>query len=1655
MSKLRADEFVNSDDNGAPSFPHSATVPAPTADDHFANKLYTDTSASTKSTTTTITNTISNTAPSNPSVGDFWTDTSESIIALGIWNGVSWVNVKNSLELPAGQIVAPPSISDPNGGYVPTMLTATSAVVSDATLSSSKWYKDDVELPGSEGSLQFYATELGTYKYEEVWVDVFGNQLFPSLSAVIDAYAGVINSQPTITSSNGVYSPTTLTATPAVVSNATLTGSRWYKDGVVISGSSGLSINIPENEGGIYKYEETWTDAFGTQLLPTLSASVQVFLTIGEPEVTGPTYNAGTPDFDFTGQSSAITSVDQVVSNVPVVGLDENFNGGTLYAQRLHSVYDPSTQRIVIAYTDWANNEYGTYVVGQVDGDSITFGTPATFRNSKCINIKTGYDPVNEKVYIAFVDGSNGSRVAVVAGDVDPTTNSINFGSYISLHGRGGGILGMAYDTTNQNMVVAYHDDTVHRGKIECVTMRDAASNLLGNGPQTEFGFGIYDNISNNGGISSNIVYDPDTNRIVIAYSGMDDYDGKVVVGEGTGGSWDTATVNFGSPVRFDNQGIYSGVTNGSSSRIRIVYNPDAQKIIIGYRFNHSFDNQASSTSNAQVIAGTVDPSTNTVNFGNSTVFGDLDPRELEIGYDSNYQKMILVYHPYIGGETNRLDFVTATIDGTTINVEDPVNIGTYSAIPYNTSIAYDSSNQKFVVSHTTNATGGISNVVSLASTATQLTLTDTTVSKVSDGTTIGGITIDEVLTLGEGVTSDIATSSTATVPVFSTDLWDGNNGTQTINTGIDLSNGSGMVWIKNRTSAWEPMIFDTDLGPERYSITSGTQTYNRSSNSGTGDNDTLSSFNSDGFDIGPMAAVNQTGEDYVSWAFRKAPGFFDVVTYTGNGGTAGNEQQISHNLGSKPGMIIVKRTDDSGDWFVFTDLIDGSYDYAHLNKTNGFNNSSNNVFTDSVFSVGGQINFDGGTYVAYVFAGDTPGLIKCGSYSSSGETVNLGFRPQWVMIKSVDNNAEYTGGWRVLDTARGIVNGDGDIQTWVNDNRVENASSFAQVMSLNDNGFTVESQGAYGSSTIYVAIAENAEADVTSDIYASGTISASSGNTITLSDVYGTWSTGMKVEGMTLDTRDYEDAVDPTSLSLTSSEPVVTQGLLTTWGNAQWQIAEDSGFTTNVQSYTSQLTASGNQVGPSEFNLDYEKDYFVRTKYGSSNPSNVFSDWSDPIPFRTSVNITYSVSHSTTSVDEGSSVTFDVTTTGLDDGTVLYYSLTGGSADGADIDGGLTGSLTINSNFGSATIAVTADQTTEGSEDFVFRLRTDSTSGEIVYTSPTININDTSIEPAYLNTYLFKSPRDFKSSGSHWTVPTGVTHIWVSTVGAGGVGENYPNSYSGGNGGAGGYSRGVIAVTAGESLIVAVGSHNNNGYGPDSYAPGGGFSGILRGPSSPSPNPSYTSVIIAGAGGGGQVNTNYSSSQSTGHAGSGGGNAGQHASDNWAAGAYPAKGGTQSSGGNMSYRVNPWGPSTFNPTGPQNGSYLQGGTGWGGGGGGGYYGGGGDALNYHGGGAGGSGYIGGTLPFPSGGTYQPIRGTHQGSRRYVDSRMTNSTDYPLLGPNPISPQPWGHGGLGSNGPYPGRYSLGRGNGFVIIHCFKRTPGLSDWPTSFTVAGTY
>ena len=164
---------------------------------------------------------------------------------------------------------------------------------------------------------------------------------------------------------------------------------------------------------------------------------------------------------------------------------------------------------------------------------------------------------------------------------------------------------------------------------------------------------------------------------------------------------------------------------------------------------------------------------------------------------------------------------------------------------------------------------------------------------------------------------------------------------------------------------------------------------------------------------------------DVISWSWKRAPGYFDVCTYTGTGPASGaNEQTITHSLGVKPDMIWVKRRDSNGDWWVFTDVIDGTNDYAKLNEQNAFAATSNNVPTATGFNVGGVLNTSSATYIAYTFA-TLAGISKVGSYTgdnNSTQTIDCGFTSgaRFVLLKK-SNGAD---SWYLFDSVQGIVSG-------------------------------------------------------------------------------------------------------------------------------------------------------------------------------------------------------------------------------------------------------------------------------------------------------------------------------------------------------------------------------------------------------------------------------------------------------------------------------------------------------------------------------------------------------------------------------------------------------------------------------------------------------
>ncbi len=106
----------------------------------------------------------------------------------------------------------------------------------------------------------------------------------------------------------------------------------------------------------------------------------------------------------------------------------------------------------------------------------------------------------------------------------------------------------------------------------------------------------------------------------------------------------------------------------------------------------------------------------------------------------------------------------------------------------------------------------------------------------------------------------------------------------------------------------------------------------------------------------------------------------------------------------------------------------------------------------------------------------------------------------------------------------------------------------------------------------------------------------------------------------------------------------------------------------------------------------------------------------------------TYDATPAATSINEGSALTINVTTTNVSDSTTLYWTILGNTGDFSTT----SDSFTITSNAGSFTVTPDADSTTESSETFQVQIRTGSESGTIVNTTDAIAISDTSQTPAF-----------------------------------------------------------------------------------------------------------------------------------------------------------------------------------------------------------------------------------------------------------------------------------------------------------------------------------
>jgi hypothetical protein len=185
-----------------------------------------------------------------------------------------------------------------------------------------------------------------------------------------------------------------------------------------------------------------------------------------------------------------------------------------------------------------------------------------------------------------------------------------------------------------------------------------------------------------------------------------------------------------------------------------------------------------------------------------------------------------------------------------------------------------------------------------------------------------------------------------------------------------------------------------------------------------------------DGVKVGTTSTItNASGNTFINYLFRRAPGFFDEVCYNGSG--VSTPTTVTHNLGVAPEMIIMFGRSYSAAGIiqgqVWTKDLTGTktmYMSSSGGTTSWGNQAPYNVtatnYVSGYFSTPESVN---NTFVAYLFA-TCAGVSKVGSYTGTGATlqINCGFTggARFVLIKRTDS----TGDWYVWDSARGIVAG-------------------------------------------------------------------------------------------------------------------------------------------------------------------------------------------------------------------------------------------------------------------------------------------------------------------------------------------------------------------------------------------------------------------------------------------------------------------------------------------------------------------------------------------------------------------------------------------------------------------------------------------------------
>jgi len=477
------------------------------------------------------------------------------------------------------------------------------------------------------------------------------------------------------------------------------------------------SVFDTSNNKVVIVYRDGGNSSYGTAVVGTVSGTSISFGTpvVFETSAVGMT----TASFDSTSNKVVIAYRDDVNSNYgtaivgTVSGTSISFGTAVVFESATTNYiacsYSPANNKTIISYRDGGNSNYGTSIVGTVSGTSISFGSAAVFEFAHAAYMSSTFDTSQNVVIIVYADIGNSFYGTAVVGTVSGT--SISFGTPAVFLSATTPFPKITFDSSNNKPVIAYYDTaSSNAGKARVATVSG-----------TSISFGTAATFSTSAD-QVGITFDSSTNNIHIAYADATASPanvGKVVIGTVSGTS-----LSFGTPITFTDASIgnTSLTFDNSNNKTVISYSYGGTSIGTSSVFFELDTNSADfvgitdeaiadTATGSVVVEGGVITNSSLINqslVSSEAVFDTDSAQFMSVTYDSSNDRIVVAYAD--GGNSNFGTAVVGTVSNNSISFGTPVifNSGQIGA----STIAYDSNAQKVVIAYQDVGASNIGNAI-------------------------------------------------------------------------------------------------------------------------------------------------------------------------------------------------------------------------------------------------------------------------------------------------------------------------------------------------------------------------------------------------------------------------------------------------------------------------------------------------------------------------------------------------------------------------------------------------------------------------------------------------------------------------------------------------------------------------------------------------------------------------------------------------------------------------------------------------------------------------------------------------------------------------------------------------------------------------------